>query len=504
MKSKSSVTRRNRIAALAGIALISIPLMLVPVLRAGHAHSAEVQPTAVSMQAMSGSLADIIEADRPAVVTVIANIHAQEAQEGGGPQFGPGSPFDEFFRQFFGENGPMHSQRPMPTQPPQQQPKPQAEALGSGFIIGSDGTIVTNNHVIDGATEIKVIMDDGSEHVAKLVGQDAKTDLAVLKIESGKVLPTVSWGDSETLRVGDAVVAIGNPFGIGTTVTSGIVSARGRDLHNGPYDDFIQVDAAINHGNSGGPLINMEGRVIGINTAIYSPNGGNVGVGFAIPSAVAQRVVEALIKDGSIAHGYLGVRIQSVTPEIADALGLKDKNGALVAGVEPDSPASKGGIQAGDIILTLNGKAVRDSRDLSRSVADLKPGATQDIGVLRNGKTIDVNVAIGDGNVTPKTPQQQPALDGEQAVPDLGIGLSTNPSGEGGGVVVSLDPEKPGAMAGLREGDIISGVNQQAETSPSAIADAVHGAAQAGRTSVLLQVERGGQQVFVAIPFAQG
>src|SRR5690606_3705186 len=239
--------------------------------------------------------------------------------------------------------------------------------------------------------------------VAKLVGQDAKTDLAVLKIESGKVLPTVSWGDSETLRVGDAVVAIGNPFGIGTTVTSGIVSARGRDRHNGPYDDFIQVDAAINHGNSGGPLINMEGRVIGINTAIYSPNGGNVGVGFAIPSAVAQRVVEALIKDGSIAHGYLGVRIQSVTPEIADALGLKDKNGALVAGVEPDSPASKGGIQAGDIILTLNGKAVRDSRDLSRSVADLKPGATQDIGVLRNGKTIDVNVAIGDGNVTPKT-----------------------------------------------------------------------------------------------------
>ena len=273
---------------------------------------------------------------------------------------------------------------------------PVSEALGSGFIISADGTIVTNNHVIDGATEIKVTLDDGSEHKATLLGRDAKSDLAVLKIEAGKPLPTVAWGDSDALRPGDPILAIGNPFGIGTTVTSGIVSARGRDLHNGPYDDFIQVDAAINHGNSGGPLVNTEGKVVGINTAIYSPNGGNVGVGFAIPSDQAQAVVAKLISQGSIEHGYIGVQIQTVTPDVADAIGLTGAAGALVAHVEDASPAQKAGLKAGDVIVSFDGHAVKTPKDLSRIVADIIPGT----GTTRSrsgasGKSVDVSITVG-------------------------------------------------------------------------------------------------------------
>lgn len=500
MASQSSVTRRHRALALAGIAIVAIPFVLGTALRASHAHSAELQPVTLSSATAPATLADVVAADKPAVVTVTTRMEQSVADMQQSPQFGPGSPFDEFFRQFFGQNGPMPG--PMPQQPGGGHGQV-AEALGSGFVISSDGTIVTNNHVIDGATDIKVTLDDGKEYKAVLVGQDAKTDLAVLKIDAGQPLQTVSWGDSDVLRPGDPVVAIGNPFGIGTTVTSGVVSARGRDLHNGPYDDFIQVDAAINHGNSGGPLIDMAGHVVGINTAIYSPNGGNVGVGFAIPSDEAKGVVAALVKDGSIAHGYLGVKIQPVTQDIADALGLKGTNGALVAGVEPNTPSASAGIQAGDVIVSMNGADVAAPRDLSRKVADLKPGSAEKLGIWRGGKQIDIAVTIGDGNAT-NVASAQPAVTGEQTIPDLGLGLAADPSGKGGAVVGSLDPQKPAAIAGLNEGDIIEGVNQKPETTPQDVASAIRDAAKSGRTSVLLQVERDGQQMFVAVPFSMG
>ena len=293
------------------------------------------------------SYADIVAADKPAVVTVTTEVSVPQETAQAGPD--GAMPPEEFFRRFFEQNDPgqgmpqipgMDGGRGMNPEAPQQK----GQALGSGFIISADGTIVTNNHVIENATKITVTLDDGKELPAKLIGADAKNDIAVLKIEFDGKLPTVAWGNSDVLRAGDPVLAIGDPFGIGTTVTSGIVSARGRDLHSGPYDDFIQVDAAINHGNSGGPLVNALGEVVGINTAIYSPNGGNVGVGFAIPSAQAQKVVEKIVAGGTIEHGFIGVSIQPLDEQIAGAIGLKDAKGALVVSVQPDSPAASAGI----------------------------------------------------------------------------------------------------------------------------------------------------------------
>jgi len=261
--------------------------------------------------------------------------------------------------------------------------------------VAADGYIVTNNHVIDKASSITVTLDDGTQVPAKLVGADPKNDLAVLKIKPAKPLATVAWGDSDTLRVGDQVLAIGNPFGIGTTVTAGIVSARGRDLHSGPYDDFIQIDAPINRGNSGGPLVDAAGRVVGINTAIYSPNGGSVGVGFAIPSDQAQKVVAELMKDGSIQHGFIGVEIQPVTADIADAIGLRQAEGALIAGVNDGTPAARAGLKAGDIVTALGGSPIKSPRDLSRMVADLSPGTSKSLSVWRTGKTRDLSITVG-------------------------------------------------------------------------------------------------------------
>lgn len=384
MSVTASITRRRRILALASVAIITVPLLTGIVTRIGQAH-AFANPVGQQAQSIR-SFADIVAAGKPAVVTITTKKTETNASPGV-PQFSP--PYDDFFRHFFGDNGPMP--QPAPSRPGSQA----VEALGSGFIIASDGTIVTNNHVIEGAAEIKVTLDDGQEFTAKLVGRDAKTDLAVLKIEAGKLLPTIAWGDSDRLRAGDSILAIGNPFGIGTTVTSGIVSARGRDLHSGPYDDFIQVDAAINHGNSGGPLVDADGKVVGINTAIYSPNGGNVGVGFAIPSGQAKQIVAKLIRDGSIEHGYLGVQIQPVTKAVAEALGLGNASGALISDVLPDSPAARAGLKIGDVVTALGGKLVGSPHDLSRLVADTSPGTLHTVIVSRGGKLIDLSVTIG-------------------------------------------------------------------------------------------------------------
>jgi serine protease Do len=400
---------------------------------------------------------------------------------------------------------------------PDQRPSGKAEALGSGFVLTSDGYIVTNNHVIDKASTIRVTLDDGTELPAKLIGADPKSDLAVVKIDSGKPLSTIGWGQSDTLRAGDPILAIGNPFGIGTTVTAGIVSARGRDLHSGPYDDFIQIDAPINHGNSGGPLVGVDGKVVGINTAIYSPNGGSVGVGFAIPSDQAQTVVAKLMKDGSIEHGFIGVQIQPVTTDVAEAIGLAKPAGALVARVDDGTPAAKAGIRSGDVITALAGKTVATPRDLSRMVADLAPGEKEGLTVWRDGGDKDLSITIGtndDGGGQVLADAGGASGKAAQHVPTIGIRLGDItadmrqslglPKGETGAVVESVSPDKPAADAGLQPGDVILSVNQKPVTSASEAKTAVAEAGKAGRKAVLLLVQRQDEQTFLTVPFAIG
>ncbi|MEL0062206.1 MAG: Do family serine endopeptidase, partial [Candidatus Puniceispirillum sp.] len=326
------------------------------------------------------SFADQVEALSPAVVNISTTTIVGDGSGVDMPQFPPGSPFEDFFKNF-GDN---NRQR-------------KAQSLGSGFIIDQEGIVVTNYHVIENAEEIRVILKDETSFTAKVLGQDKKTDIAVLKIDPGKTkLTAVTFGDSDKLRVGDWVLAIGNPFGLGGTVTAGIVSARGRDIGNGPYDDFIQTDASINRGNSGGPLFNVAGEVIGINTAIYSQSGGSVGIGFAISSNLAERVTGQLIEFGQTRRGWLGVFIQEVTPDIADSLGLKEAAGALVSSVNEASPAAKGGVQPGDVILKFDGKTIDKMRDLPRIVAETEIGTAVDVELFRQGKKATVKIILGE------------------------------------------------------------------------------------------------------------
>jgi len=511
MSNQSSPFRRNRILALAGVALLVVPLAAGAVLTTNYAGAAGIPQTTQALP----SYADIVAADKPAVVTITTKMKVQDTsdnqQQQFEQQFGSNSPYDQFFRQFFGE------QNPFGHLPQQRRPTQTAMALGSGFIVSSDGMIVTNNHVIDGATDIQVTLDDGQQYKGTLVGADAKNDLAVVKIDAGKPLPTLSWGDSDKLRAGDAVLAIGNPFGIGTTVTSGIVSARGRDLHNGPYDDFIQVDAAINHGNSGGPLVDADGKVVGINTAIYSPNGGNVGVGFAIPSDQAEAVVAKLETGAKIEHGYIGVEIQSVTKDVAEAIGLNKDSGALVAQVIDGSPAAKAGLKSGDVVTALGGKPVTSPKDLSRFVADMAPGDKADITVWRQGKSLDLSIVAGRGGQEKQASADngngnggQPSM-ATQADPALGLGLAgltptirdrfgIDPSVEGV-IVTRVADNKPAADSGIQRGDIIVSINQQPVTSVGDAMKVLKAAEKAGRKSVLLQIERGDTEIFVGVPF---
>ena len=326
------------------------------------------------------SFADQVEKLSPAVVNISTTTVVNDGQAMDMPQFPPGSPFEEFFKNF-GDN---NRQR-------------KAQSLGSGFIIDDKGIVVTNYHVIENAEEIRVVLADEASFTAEVLGQDKKTDIAVLKIDPGDTeLTAVSFGDSDELRVGDWVLAIGNPFGLGGTVTAGIVSARGRDIGNGPYDDFIQTDASINRGNSGGPLFNTDGDVIGINTAIYSQSGGSVGIGFAISSNLAQRVADQLIEFGQTRRGWLGVYIQEVTSDIAESLGLEDDIGALISSVNEDGPAARGGIQPGDVVVEFDGKVIEKMRDLPRIVAETDIGATVKVELFRQGKRKNFTVTIGE------------------------------------------------------------------------------------------------------------
>jgi serine protease Do len=456
------------------------------------------------------SFADLAEQVSPAVVAILVD-EEQQVQQPDVPD-----QFREFFNQF-GQGQGLDDQNDQNGQPRTYR----VQAQGSGFIIDPDGYVVTANHVIDNATKISVKLTDGRELSAKVVGADAGTDVALLKIDGVKDLPTVGFGDSMRLRAGDWVVAVGNPFGLSTTVTAGIVSFKGRDgsqVGGGQYTDYIQIDAPINSGNSGGPTFDLSGKVVGMNTAIISPSGGSVGIGFAIPASVIQTTVSQLKSQGSVTRGWLGVEIQSLTPDIASGLGIADAKGAIVAGVTPNSPAQKAGFVRGDVILRLNGAAIDDSRDLTRKVAMLQVGQKAQFTVWRSGKSMSLtaNIAKRDeqalasantqnGNAPRRSPLgQQPT-----SSTLLGLGLTSLDSrlrqeyaiadSINGVVITSVDPNSDGAEKGLSVGDVILSLNMKEVRSPRDVQDSISSAKDAKRDTVVALVDRRGAENYVAL-----
>lgn len=445
------------------------------------------------------SFADLADRLLPSVVNISSTQVDRSNQDRQVPQLPDGSPFGDSFREFFNRN--------------QGAPR-RATSLGSGFIISEDGLIVTNNHVIDGADEITVTLSDDSQHKAELVGRDPKTDLALLRIDAKRVLPAVSWGDSTKSRVGDWVVAIGNPFGLGGTVTAGIISARQRDINQGPYDSFLQTDASINRGNSGGPMFNMDGEVIGVNTAIFSPTGGSVGVGFAVPSSIVSRVIAQLEEYGQTRRGWLGVRIQTVTDEIAESIGLDKARGALVSSVTEDGPAESGGIQDGDVVLSFDGKDVDSMRELPRIVAETDIGKSVPVVVWRDGREREVSVEVGQLDeevpVLASTGPRGNAMEPEEAtINDLGVSVTSItddmrqqfslPDDLRGVVITGVEPNSAAAEKSLRPGDVIVEVSQEKVSSPGQIAEKIREVREADRSSVLLKINRNGDRRFVAV-----
>jgi serine protease Do len=493
--SQSGLSRRGRTVAGAVVGAIAVAgLALAPMATAFPAWA----------RVTSEGFGEIVDQVGPAVVAVTATGANAVAMESEGapemPEHFRDGPFRDFFERFF-EDG-------VPDGSPQSRGK--QAALGSGFIIDASGIVVTNNHVIGNAKDVTVTLRDGRELKAERIGADEKTDLAVLKVNADKPLPAAAWGNSETARVGDWVVAVGNPFGLGGTATAGIISARGRDLGSGPYDDFIQIDAPINRGNSGGPLFNREGHVIGVNTAIYSPNGGSVGIGFAVPSQVAQKIVAELREKGKVDRGWLGVGIQPVTDDVANAIGLAESKGALVASVTPNSPADRAGVRVGDVILSFNGKDVTSSRDLARIVADTGIGARTEVRVWRGEKTVALQAAVGEA--PQRVAAAAGAADADTDLGNLGVTLANVDDrmraryrlGEDaeGALVAGVGANTDAAQKGLRPGDLITRVNNQAVRTPDDVRRAVRAAADADRKVVLLLVERQGEGRFVAVELA--
>ena len=475
--------------------------------------------------------ADIVEKVKPAVVSVRVKSGAEPRLSSTREQpFPKGSPMEEFFRRFGAPEG-------MPGQPNAPRgPNRGGSGQGSGFLISADGYAVTNNHVVENATNVEVAFDDGKSYPAKVIGTDPRTDLALIKID-GSGFPHVNLADTVP-RIGDWVLAVGNPFGLGGTVTAGIVSARGRDIGAGPYDDFLQIDAPVNKGNSGGPTFNTDGSVIGVNTAIYSPSGGSVGIAFAIPAETVKSVVAQLKDKGTVSRGWIGVQIQPVTKEIAEGLGLQRTEGALVAEPQKDSPAVKAGIEAGDVIVSVDSAAVKDARELSRKIGGMAPGSTIKLGILRKGSEKTVNLTLGelpaqrDARAERDTRPDQdrdrefgrdrdrddrgdrgmrrrdrseqrgdrdvPASDG----PRLGLSLAPG-DGERGVVVAEVEPSGPAAEVGFRVGDIILDVAGKTVATPSEFRKALTDARADGKRSVLIRVKSDRGTRFVAIPLGR-
>ena len=454
-------------------------------------------------QSKPSNLADLVESVADAVVNISATQTVEDKSAETMPQLPHGTPFDEMFEEFFKNHGQLN---PMP--------RHKTSSLGSGFVIDPSGIVITNNHVIADANDITVIFTDGRKLKAHIVGKDPKVDVAVLKVKTDKPLKAVKFGDSDKMRVGDGVMAVGNPFGLGETVTAGIVSARNRNIDSGPYDNFIQTDAAINKGNSGGPLFNMAGEVIGINTAILSPSGGSIGIGFATPSDTVQPVIAQLEQFHETRRGWLGVRIQNVDDQIADSLGLGQARGALVAGVDEKGPAKPAGIEAGDVIVKFNGKDIKESRDLPKIVASTPVGTEVEVVVIRKGQEVTKRVTLGrleDGE------KAEAASKSDEAPADKAInthlfgmelsGLSADlrksfqiKDNVKGVVVSSVDPNSPAADKGLRPGDVIQEVNQVAVADPKDVSQAIDAAKKAGKKTALLLVSNAqGDARFVAL-----
>ncbi|MEK1890339.1 MAG: Do family serine endopeptidase [Phyllobacterium sp.] len=504
---KSSHFRKGIAAAMLSSALVGGFLATGPL-----AAIVPAQAEAVRVDApQQPGFADVVEKVSPAVVSVrVKSAIHQTADDGSGmpglDQLPDDHPLKRFFYDFGGQGqrmeprkgGPRDHNRPDRIRP---------TAQGSGFFISEDGYLVTNNHVVEDGSAYSVVLNDGTELDAKLIGKDKRTDLAVLKVDDKRKFTYVSFGDDNKIRVGQWVVAVGNPFGLGGTVTAGIVSARGRDIGAGPYDDFLQIDAAVNRGNSGGPAFNLNGEVVGINTAIFSPSGGSVGIAFAIPSTTAKGVVDQLIKTGSVSRGWIGVQIQPVNKEIAESLGLAEEKGALVAEPQADGPAAKAGVSAGDVITAVNGETVSDPRDLAKKIAAINPGKDVEMTVWRKGEAKSLNVAIkampGDNQQASKNPQQDEDSAKPSALDDYG--LTVMPSDDGKGVVVTdVDRQGDAADKGITTGDIIVSVNNQPVKSGTEIETAITSATKAGRKAVLLQVQTNDQSRFVALPINQG
>lgn len=463
----------------------------------------EATKTQISLNtAPASGFADLVEAVMPSVVSVQSKYTPAASRGDDGMrdqrrqfQFGfpQGSPFERFFRNQPGQNG---GAMPRPH-------RRNGTSQGSGFIISEDGFLVTNNHVIKGASEVSVKFSDGRELDAKVIGTDPKTDLALLKIDSSEKFTPIKFA-ADKPRVGDWVVAVGNPFGLGGTVTTGIISAAGRDIGAGPYDNFLQIDAPINRGNSGGPAFNLKGEVVGVNTAIFSPSGGSVGIGFAIPASTAEAIIADLKDDGNVTRGWLGVQIQKVSADIASSIGLDEPKGTLVAAVTDGSPAEKSGLRTGDTILKVNGADIKGPKELSRAVAGIKPGTSVDMTVFRDGKQRDIKVSIGE-MPGEKQASLNPGRDSGPAA-DEKLGLALAPTEDGDGVVVAdVMPGSPAAEQGIRQGDVILEVDGAFVDQPEAVVAAIRqSSAKSGKAPVLLLVKNDRGQRFVALKIAKG
>lgn len=481
--------KRQGTKTIAVSTLLSAVLIAGSIVLPGYSAQDTITPIVAAGISADSSFADLIERAQPSVVTIEVNKLLKPELS----SFSADPRTEEFFERFFGRRG----QTPM-------QPR-QAQGVGSGFIIDKTGYIVTNNHVIADADTVTVKLYDEREFSAEVVGYDDRTDLALLKIDADE-LPVTTLGDSDTARVGDWVVAIGNPFGLGGTATVGIVSARGRDIRSGPYDDYLQIDAPINQGNSGGPIFNTQGEVVGVNTAIFSPNGGSVGIGFAIPSNLVQDIISEIKTNGSVDRGWLGVQLQDLDQDLADGLGLESQNGALIADVVTDSPASSAGIKIGDVIIAYNDDDVKGARDLSRLVGASDSGDDIELGIWRGDSLIHLDVTLGDINTSVSV------ADATQDLNDLGLGLvpltdelraRLDLDAEiTGVVVVDIAPDGEGAKHGLRRGDVLMQVDRKPIKNPKELKKALANAKKDGRTSVPVLVRRGRVQQFSTLPVA--
>ena len=449
--------------------------------------------------------ADIVERVKPSVISVKVRIKEKTSNsDDDGSPFQPGSPMERFFRRFGGPDGLPPGLRghhgPMMGQ-------------GSGFFISADGYAVTNNHVVEGADKVEVTTDAGKTYTAKVIGTDPRTDLALIKVEGGSDFPFAKLSTSKA-RIGDWVLAVGNPFGLGGTVTAGIVSANGRDIGNGPYDDFIQIDAPVNKGNSGGPAFDMQGNVIGVNTAIYSPSGGSVGIAFSIPASTVQNVVTQLKDKGSVSRGWIGVQIQPVTQDIADSLGMKKAEGALVAEPQRNGPADKAGIESGDVIKGVNGQPVKDARELARTIGGYAPGNSIKLDILHKGQDKTVTLTLDkmpnekDARAEFSHGRDRGSMSRGADVPHLGLTVAPAASvagaGKDGVVVTDVDPNSAAAERGFKEGDVILEVAGKSVGDPADVRDAIKSAQADNKNSVLMRIRSGGSLRFVAVPLAKG